>query len=179
MTRRRSHIHHAAPALVVVGLLASAVAAQSLGDLAKKTAAVKKLPPCSGDTEAVPVVDQTAPPLTPAAAPAPTPAASTSDTKKDEGYWKNRMRTLKAQLKSDHNQLSAASARLAEYLAALARSERTINGEASVDGALKMEVRTTRNEVRRLTARVASDRRQVVELEQEARQAGVPPGWLQ
>ena len=187
MTRRRFYIHHAAPALVIVGLLASAVAAQSLGDVAKKTAADqekgrntptttegkptpkvstnerrKTLPPCPGETEA----SRTA------------PAASSSETKKDKGYWKNRMRTLKAQLNSDQNELSAASVRLADNQAALATSERAINGDVYVDRTLQLHVAATRNEISRLTARVASDRHQVAELEEEARQAGAPQGWL-
>ena len=110
MMHRGSSIRSAALALVVVGLFAFPVAAQSPGDLAKKTAADqekvstptttegkptpnvdtnqhrKKLPPCSGDAEAsrtVPTVGQTSPPPTTVDAPAPKPAASTRDTKKD------------------------------------------------------------------------------------------------
>ena len=120
---RGSSIRSAALALVVVGLFAFPVAAQSPGDLAKKTAADqekarstptttagkpapnvdtnkprKKLPPCSGDTEAsrtVPTVDQTAPPPTTVDAPAPKPAALSSATKKDKKKKDKRRRIEK------------------------------------------------------------------------------------
>jgi cell division protein FtsB len=192
------------PALLAVLLSASGASGQSLGDLAKKTAAdrekaktataapkeatpaakvytdadLKTLEPMPSDVPAAPPA-----PVAEATAPAPSKPADTTlmptqGEPKAEAYWKDKMRGLETRLTADDAQLTAAASRLREYEAALSESQRAINGEVYVDRTLKAQVLATRDEVSRLRATVASDRSQIAALEEEARRAGVPPGWL-
>jgi hypothetical protein len=191
------------PGIIVVLFGASAASGQSLGDLAKKTAAdrekaktttatpkddkpapkvytdadLKVLDPMPSDVPATPpasIAEATADP----SKPADTTLMPTQGDPKAEAYWKDRMRGVETRLTADDAQLTAAASRLREYEAALSESQRAINGEVYVDRTLKVQVLATRDEVGRLRATVASDRSQIAALEEEARRAGVPPGWL-
>jgi hypothetical protein len=191
-------------AVLLVG--ASVASGQSLGDLAKKTAAdrekakatatapadakdaapaakvytdadLKTLNPMPSDVQAAqaPVVPATA---AAPSTPADTTLMPTQHDPKAEASWKDRMRGLETRLTADDAQLTAASLRLREDEAALSASSRAMHGEVYVDRALRAQALATRDEVSRLRATVAADRSQIAALEEEARRAGVPPGWL-
>lgn len=101
------------------------------------------------------------------------PSASSEAPEKTEGYWKARMRPLREQLDRDR-QLHAASQARADALAAAADQCFRIG----VVCLPYTESLAERAESERLRADVARDERAVRALEEEARRAGIPPGWL-
>jgi hypothetical protein len=196
------------PLVAALALLVAVPAgAQSLGELAKKTAAerekakaastpaeaskdapkkftdedLKHLAPMPGgvDTKAA----------TEAAAAAPAPPAATSpaladtqgkaaDVKKDEAYWQGRMRVLTTHLDADTIASAAADRRAAQLQAEMDATERARDGVVYVDRVAKEQFLYARSEASRLKAVVDADRAEIAALEEEARIANVPPGWL-
>lgn len=161
--------------------------AQSLADAAKKAqeerakgmgwpapVAPKDIAPGAAVAEPAPTTTDT---------PAPTASSSTStDTpaKKDEAYWKGRMRTVTTKLADDQTFLTAAEL-----------NERALNTRVNkpvdhIDAiADRRELAVLQNqwqdaikEVTRLKAAVKNDERAKADFELEAHRAGVPPGWL-
>ncbi len=179
--------------LILVATLAAAP--QSLGDLAKATAAARDKAKADGKAQPAKVwtdadlksIEATLPkPSTPApenTAPAKdTPAvaeqrAVAADAKQDEATWRARFSPVWTQLDFDGAQLIAASTRVRNYRAAMDNSQRSVNGEIYVDRMLKQQYLDAVNEESRLTAAVAAGRRQLSDLEEDARRANVPPGW--
>jgi len=111
-----------------------------------------------------------------AAAPATTAKSTTKDEpygKKDETYWKDRMRVLQAQLDGDKTLEVAAQSRVRgltlEVLSAHERSQRAVL-ERQLQGAL--------TDLSRWRAVVANDKRAIAVFEEQARRGGVPAGWL-
>jgi hypothetical protein len=100
--------------------------------------------------------------LAPAAA--PTPA-------KDEAWWKDRMRVLQSRLDSDTMSLAAARLHVQDL-------DRYVNQDGSMSRTVADNMFKARNTVTQLTAAVLSDEREITNLHEEARRAGVPPGWL-
>jgi len=178
-------------------LAVASVSAQSLGDVAKKNADAKtkatqdgKTAPAAKtytnkDLEAVkPVLPSTTAPVVtaPTPDPIPVPQSETSyraeQVTRGEGYWKDRMRTLEAQATADTLALDAAITRLREYQTVLERSRVDINGVTLVSREYQRRALDARDEVSRLTAAARTDAVAIDNLQEEARRAGVPPGWL-
>ncbi len=191
--------------LFLVGItLASPLSAQSLGDLAKKTAAdrekakataattdpkdakpapkttftdddLKTLTPMPGGvTPPIESTDTAAPAAT---APEPTaaPAPSLTPTSHDQEYWAGRMRTLTTQLDTDAIALAAADRRAARGRIDVDASN---DGRGYVDRQLQQRYLDARDEASRVKAAVDADKAAIAALEEEARKANVPPGWL-
>lgn len=91
---------------------------------------------------------------------------------KDEVYWKDRMRALKLKLAEDLDRGEAATRHFLSISSMLARAD------FATRVGLSPEVARAAADSRQWVATVNADRRQIVELEEEARRAGVPPGWL-
>lgn len=110
------------------------------------------------------IADSAQPPTSPG------PEAA-SDERTTQRYWQDRMRQLQSRLDSDALALTAARA-----------NERDLDRYLSPDGSMTRTVADnmfkSRAEVARLTAAVASSRSDVTALQEEARRAGIPPGWL-
>jgi len=175
-------------------LSASMLSAQSLGEIAakadaKKAAAAKdgKAEPAKTYTNAdlkdvAPLKPMEPVPVKPAADPLPVPQSEASyqgeQINRGEGYWKDRMRVLTTQIDTDTLALQAATDRLTRYLRELEQSRVDVNGIPLVSRTAKIQADFARDEVSRLTATVAADRTAVARLEEEARRANVPPGWL-
>jgi hypothetical protein len=181
------------PVFVAAAVLALAVprlAAQSLGEVAKKEEDRRK-----GVKEPAKVLtnkDLTAPPSTspPPAAPAPA-AAKPADAKdaakdskdakdpkdkepaKDEAYWRGRLKSLQEAL--DRNQT---------YAEALQTRVNALNTDFvnRDDPAQRAVIANDRQrataELNRLKDQIQQDKKAVADLQEEARRAGVPPGWL-
>jgi len=177
--------------------LAGPARGQSLGEVAKQNADAKakstkdgKAPPVAKtytnkDLEAVkPVLPSTTAPVVtaPMPDPIPTPQSETSyraeQVTRGEGYWKDRMRTLEAQATADTLALDAAITRLREYQTVVERSRVDINGVTLVSREYQRRALDARDEVSRLTAAARTDAVAIDNLQEEARRAGVPPGWL-
>jgi hypothetical protein len=191
--------------LTVVALCLVAVAAvlvvppaagQSLGDLAKKEQDRRK-PGKPSEKPAEKKVytnkDLTAPtPPTPAPAasqPAPTPAGGPAQTNpgqpqkpqgqqpqgetKDEAWWRARITTARTELSRNEIFLEALQSRIN------ALNTDFVNRD---DPAQRQVIANDRQralaEMERVRGEIEKLKKQIVEIEEEARQAGVPPGWL-
>lgn len=168
----------------VVALPASA---QSLAEAAKKAQEDRAkgmgwpapVPPKEIAPGATPIEPATSSD-TPAATASPSTSFSDKPVKKDEAYWKGRMRTVTTKLSDDKTLLTAAEI-----------SERALNDQVhqSLDSTgaildrrqravLENQWQDAVKEMNRLKALVMNDERAKADLELEAHRAGVPPGWL-
>jgi len=93
--------------------------------------------------------------------------------KKDEAYWKARMRDLQSALDTDQIRLAAMESRVASLSADL-----NLSGIVTERLALRREREEAATEVARLKAAVLADTKAISTAEEEARRASVPPGWL-
>jgi hypothetical protein len=176
-------------ALAVLCTLTVSSTAQSLGDVAKKAAAESKDRPATKVYTDKDLTD--APPRATAAPPITAVASEQHESdrqdeyrriaRKDEAFWKDRMRAARFSLDADRTFLAAAITREGELSKRLNRS--------SVDDVLPARNRSARTElesqwyaavaeVSRLKAAVEVGRLAVASIEDEARRANVPPGWL-
>jgi type IV secretory pathway VirB10-like protein len=128
---------------------------------------VAPLPPAQAST------NSTAPaPASPAPAPS-TPSADKPPAAKDEAYWRDRMRPLRERLDSARA-LADDTKRRAETL--MRAADRCFMlGIVCADYSESLRL-TEEHKV--LAAAVAHAERDVAALEEEARRAGVPPGWV-
>jgi len=174
--------------LVVVSLSIAALQAQSLAGAAKKAgeASAKskqadgqkvdkpptkaytnkdlaEVPPSTATTTQTDTTDS----KTATSGSTSTPASAT--TPQDERLWRSRARELRRTLADDQTKLAAAKA----HYDSLPETAKGAAGAPIVGAWMK-----AREEISRLTAAVANDQRAISELEDEARRAGVPPGWL-
>lgn len=171
--------------VTIVAGLSSAARAQSLADVAKKTAEQRKDQDASRAPKVYSNKDlKDAPGVTVAGTTTPPPPIAVEDeaarqadykviAKKDEAYWKARMQALQEAIETDELQLAAMAARVRTLTAdlnnSLTVSERTV---------LRREREEAATEATRLRAVVLADRRNITRAEEEARRANVPPGWL-
>jgi hypothetical protein len=93
--------------------------------------------------------------------------------KKDEAYWKGQMRDRQAALDADTNQVAALQVRVDALTADLERGS-SIPDRINIS----REREKTATELARVKAVVLTDKRAITTLEEEARRANVPPGWL-
>jgi hypothetical protein len=173
-------------AALIAALAGAAAAAQSLGDVAKKEEERRKAIPTPAKvytnkdlgTPGVP----SPPPPAPAAAAPSAKAAEKKDAKpadaekepvKDQAYWAGRKKALDDAI--DRNQTFADA--LQSRINAL--SADFVNRD---DPAQRAQITLDRQkaiaELGRLKAQIESDKKALADLMEEARRAGVPPGWL-
>ncbi len=162
--------------------------AQSLADVAKKEEERRKAIPeatkiyTNKDLNAAP-----AGPLLPADAKAGEPAkdAGAKDAKasndaaakdkqsvKDKTYWSGRLTKLQQQVDKDESAALAIQGRNALPADAV-KSDDPVQ-RLSLDGERQKSVA----ELSRLTKSIADGKKSIADLEEEARRAGIPPGWL-
>lgn len=175
--------------LFAVQAAATAVAAQSLGDVARQEEARRKAVTTAGKvytndnlrsdgSTAVPPATA-ASPGTPAGDPAANPAtADKADTdkalgpKKDQAYWQNRV-------KSERDALSRAQL-FAESLQSRINAL-TTDFSARDDPYQRNQVAQDRQkalaELDRVHKEIADHTKAIVDIQEEARKAGVPAGW--
>ena len=170
------------------------VSAQALGDIAKKEEERRKTIPnpakvyTNKDLDSVPA----APPAQPSGSSAS--AKDTTDAKagdagkdagsaadagsgdgdvKDQKYWSGKIQTLRTQLDRDKGYVDAVQSRIN------ALSTDFVNRD---DPAQKRIIEADRNkalaELDRLKKAVVSGQKAIDDLQEAARRAGVPPGWL-
>ena len=170
-------------AVVTIGSI-SAAGAQTLGDVARKEEARRKAVSKPGKTYtndslrgAGDVGAAVVPPV-PAAAAAPTPAPESKpqepkDPKKEEAYWRERVskardgleraKTFKDALQSRINSLSA---------------DFTSRDDPAQRSVIASDRQKALAELERVTKEIADFEKQLRDMEDEARKAGVPPGWV-
>lgn len=96
-----------------------------------------------------------------------------ADPNKDPAYWRGRMQVLQTQLDHDQGYADALQVKIN------ALTTDFVNRD---DPAQKMAIQRDRDkalaEVDRLKKAVVDDKKAIADLEEDARRAGVPPGWL-
>ena len=181
---------------IAVGLSASpAASGQTLGEVAKKEADRRKAQPQTGkvytnkDLPASAQKPATANPSTETPAQTPTdPVAAATEQKaedgkapgdkpqgdqKDEAYWKNRMATAREELRRSEMFAEALQTRVNTLNKDF--SSRDNPAQRSAIGADRTEAL---NELTRVKQDVERGKKQIADIEEEARKAGVPPGWV-
>ena len=181
---------------IAVGLSASpAASGQTLGEVAKKEADRRKAQPQTGkvytnkDLPASAQKPATANPSTETPAQTPTdPVAAATEQKaedgkapgdkpqgdqKDQAYWKNRMATAREVLRRSEMFAEALQTRVNTLNKDF--SSRDNPAQRSAIGADRTEAL---NELTRVKQDVERGKKQIADIEEEARKAGVPPGWV-
>ena len=186
-----SYVCHAVMALVLTLLVVSPAWAQSLGDVARKEEARRKTVKAAGkvytndtlrkEPEAPPPSTPTAPPASAPAAGAPAPSGSPAQPgtpqpdqkKKDEAYWRGRITEARQNLARSqvfHDALQSRINALTTYF---------VNRDDPAQRAvLERDKQKALAQLAKLKQSVITDKKAIADLEEEARRAGVPPGWL-
>ena len=192
---------HTLPGSVVVFAIAvglsggPAASGQTLGEVAKKEAERRKTQSQTGkvytnkDLPASAQKPATANPSTETPAQAPTdPVAAATEQKaedgkapgdkpqgdqKDQAYWKNRMATAREELRRSEMFAEALQTRVNTLNKDF--SSRDNPAQRSAIGADRTEAL---NELTRVKQDVERGKKQIADIEEEARKAGVPPGWV-
>jgi hypothetical protein len=161
------------------------VFAQSLGDIAKKEEerrkAIKTPAPVltNKDLGAVPP----APPPSSssatgatAAAPAATAdkdSAADAGPVKDQAYWSGKVKELLTQIDRDQAYAAAMQVRVNSLT-----TDFTNRDDPAQRAAIDQDRKRTIAELDRLTLSIQKDKKAFADLQEDARKAGVPPGWL-
>jgi hypothetical protein len=187
----RRHFSALVAALGVSALLASSVSAQSLAELARQGQDRKQTPSQvtekgqkriftnrdlgpGGPAQAAPP-SQTAPPAETETKNIgrPTPKPPEQTEVRDEAWWRKRITTAQADLQRNELLLEALQSRV---------NALSTDFVARDDPAQRAQIGANRQrtlaEMERVHADIEKLKKQIVEIEEEARVAGVPPGWL-
>ncbi len=171
---------------VAFALAASSAAAQTLGDVAQKEAARRK---ASGVTAQKVYTNDDLKVVPPPSSPAPAlsgsaPAQTAADAKKPEenkppeeekgeSYWRGRMAQAREELRRNEMFRDALQTKI---------NSLSNDFAARDDPAQRAQIANDRQQSLAEQARVTSDieknTKAIGDIEEEARQAGVPPGWL-
>ena len=189
--------HHFTAAIAAVLLCAATAQAQSLADLARKEEERRKSVPDTGkvytnkDLNAVPPPSTPPPPASSGAAAADAGKQKDADDKekdangkdaakdgakgvvKDKAYWAGRLKTLQDQVDQNQTYADAMQTRI---------NALTTDFVSRDDPAQRSVIERDRQkaiaELGRLKQAIVDGKKAVANLEEEARRAGVPPGWL-
>jgi len=103
----------------------------------------------------------------------PKAAAEGKDEKKDQAYWSGKLKALQQQLDRDQSYADALQVKIN------ALTTDFVNRDDPVQ---RSRIESERNrslaELARLKNAVIDDNKAIADLQEEARRAGVPPGWL-
>jgi hypothetical protein len=176
-------------ALALISGFAVAASAQSLGELAKREEARRKAVKAAGKVYTNDTVGSTpAPPAPPSSGAPPAATQSTSkapataaadektkqaDPKKDEAFWRQRIQGARDSLQRSEIFAEALQSRI---------NALTADFTARDDPAQRAVVANDRQKALAELDRVKNDMAQqtkaIASIQDEARRAGVPPGWL-
>lgn len=171
-------------AALLAGPTAHAQQTPTLGELALKEQARRKALKASGGAKVV--TNEDLPRGVPAAAPAPAAAATGSEAKpdadkpgtpeepvKDEAWWKQRINQEREALRRNEMFAEALQTRINSLTSDFtARDDPFQRARISEDRAKAIL------ELERVQTEADLTRKRIAEIEEEARKAGVPPGWL-
>ena len=120
----------------------------------------------------------TAKPAAPDAAADAKPAADAKEAAekketRDQAYWSKRMSGMRAQLERDQTYLAALESRISSLNMDFVNRDDPAQRDQIANDRIKAI-----NELERLKKNIEQDKRDIDDLEEEARKAGVPPGWL-
>lgn len=189
----RLHIPALLTALVTIVALGTAsvpLAGQTLADVAKKEEERRKNVKASGKTYTNKDLG-TLPPGTPPPPPAPTASTSATDAAaakdkdketekpgekepvKDQAYWAGRMKELQTQVQRDQTYVDALQTRVNSLATDFINRD-----DPAQRGVLSSERQKALGELDRLKKQIEAGKKAIADLEEEARRANVPPGWL-
>jgi hypothetical protein len=171
--------------IVAVGLGSAPAAGQTLADVAKKEEERRKTVKPADKTYTNKDLG-TLPPGTPSPPPAK-PAASTdsaaretekpaeqeNEPVKDQAYWAGRVKELQTQLQRDQTYVDALQTRVNSLATDLVNRD-----DPAQRGVLASERQKALGELDRLKKQIEATKKAIADLEEEARRANVPPGWL-
>jgi hypothetical protein len=100
-------------------------------------------------------------------------AKNTDTPVKDQPYWSGRLNDLRTQVDRDQGYAAAMQTRLSSLNADFVNRDDPVQ-RAAID----LDRQKTQAELARLTKAVQDGQKAVADLLEEARRAGVPPGWL-
>lgn len=186
----RLHVPALIPALIAALSLAGASVSaagqsQSLADVAKQEEERRKAVKAPGkvytnkDLGSLPAGTPAPPPpassTPPAAAGTEKPAEVPEATEppRDQAYWAGRLKELQAQLERDETYIAALQSRISALTADFVNRD-----DPAQRAVLANDRQKAAAELDRLTLQVELGRKAIADLEDEARRAGVPPGWL-
>src|SRR6476661_8142767 len=120
-----------------------------------------------------PVIASAVPPTPTAVPPEPQPAEAKPDDQKDEAWWRARI----AQAREAQRRAEAFAEALQSRINAL--STDVVNRDDPYQRAKLAEDRQKAlSELQRVTGEIEQAKKDIVDIEEEARKAGIPPGWL-
>jgi len=195
-----SYVCNAVTVFVLTLLAVSPAWAQSLGDVARKEEARRKTVKATGKVytnDTLRKEPESAPPSTPAPPPSSAPAAAKpassgspgqaqshageaqptapqpEQKKKDEAYWRGRITEARQNLARSQVFHDALQSRI---------NALTTDFVARDDPAQRRVIEADRlkalAELDRVTKEIAQSKKAIADIEEEARRAAVPPGWL-
>jgi hypothetical protein len=157
--------------------------AQSLGELAKKEQERRKTVPAAGkvySNKDLPTPPEPAPSSGPAALPpATTPEAKADAPKpapkdeKDEAWWRDRVVQAREAQRRGEAFAEALQSRINALSADAVNRDDPYQRAKAADDRQKAVA-----ELARVTAEIDQAKKELATIDEEARQAGVPPGWL-
>jgi len=100
-------------------------------------------------------------------------AKDTTVIKKDQTYWSGRVKDLATQLERDQTFADAMQSRINALTADFAARD-----NPAQRAQLARDRQKALDELDRLKKAVQSDKKSIADLQEEARRAAVPPGWL-
>jgi len=178
-------------ALIVAASYAAPLAAQSLADIAKKEEERRKeikapskvltnkdlaeVPPGSSPPPSTPAAGSTAPADAPAAdKTADGDAAKEKDgVVKDQKYWSAKMKSLQDALSQDQTLAAAMQTQVNSLTTDFVNRD-----DPAQRAVIEKNRQTALSELNRLKDQIQKDQKAIDDLQEEARRAGVPPGWL-
>jgi len=92
---------------------------------------------------------------------------------KDQAYWSGRLKTLQGQLERDQSYAVALESRINALTTQYVNQSDPIQQAAAAT-----DRQNALSEKTRLTKQIEDDKKAITDLQEEARRAGVPPGWL-
>jgi hypothetical protein len=180
--------------MVVMGLGSAQVHGQTLADVAKKEEERRKTTKGSGKTYTNKDLGTPPPaPPPPPAKPAASIDAAAKETEKppdqgkdqgkdpekekepakDQAYWAGRMKELQTQLQRDQTYVDALQTRVNSLATDFVNRD-----DPAQRGVLAGERQKALGELERLKKQIEATKKAIADLEEEARRANVPPGWL-
>ena len=101
------------------------------------------------------------------------PAPEKKEEARDQAYWSKRMNGMRAQLERDQTYAAALETRINSLNTDFVNRDDPAQRDQIANDRLKAT-----SELERLKKNIEQDKRDIDDLEEEARKAGVPPGWL-
>ena len=175
--------------IVALGTASVSLAGQTLADVAKKEEERRKNVKSTGKTYTNKDLGSLPPGTPPAAPPAPASGAAATDASaakdkdaekpgekepvKDQAYWSGRMKELQTQVQRDQTYVDALQTRVNSLATDFVNRD-----DPAQRGVLASERQKALGELDRLKKQIEAGKKAIADLEEEARRANVPPGWL-